>query len=265
MEYRSDVGWLGPATQRRLSKPLLPMPNLKAGTGAREPGIAGDVCYARNLAVTAVRFLSIRRPAITKITRELSCGRSSAVSTFARISEMSTLFEFVLVATGLDPNDDAFEDRLVNAGCDDATISFQRGLILLDFARHVDDMELALVSALANVRDAGAYVRGIEPSDLVSLAEIARRANMTRAAISNYFAGLRSADFPLPRARVTTDSPLWSWAEVAEWLYERERVDLATVEAAKLIAAVTAKLAPGPDEVCEQRLASAEARIGIAA
>jgi hypothetical protein len=178
---------------------------------------------------------------------------------------MSTLFEFVLIATGLDPEDDSFENRFIDAGCDDATISYQRGLILLDFARRANSMEVAIVSALENVRRAGASVRGIEPSDQVTLAEIARRAGMTRAAISNYFAGLRSSDFPLPRDRVTTDNPIWSWSEVAQWLYERERVDLVTVKAAKLIAAVSARLTPGGDEECEEKLVSAEAELGIAA
>jgi hypothetical protein len=178
---------------------------------------------------------------------------------------MSTLFEFVLIATGLDPEDDSFENRFIDAGCDDATISYQRGLILLDFARRANSMEVAIVSALENVRRAGASVRGIEPSDQVTLAEIARRAGMTRAAISNYFAGLRSSDFPLPRDRVTTDNPIWSWSEVAQWLYERERVDLVTVKAAKLIAAVSGRRTPGGDEECEEKLVSAEAELGIAA
>lgn len=178
---------------------------------------------------------------------------------------MNQVYEFVLIATGADPQDDAFEDRLINAGCDDATISFQRGLVILDFARRARNIEHALVSAVADVRRSGATVRGIEPSDLVSLAEIARRANMTRAAISNYFGGLRASGFPPPVDLVTTESPLWSWAEVAAWLQARERIDDATLDAARLIAAVSARLAPEKDMEAEVRLAEAEADCEIAA
>lgn len=170
---------------------------------------------------------------------------------------MIRLYEFVLIATGLDPEDDAFEDRLLNAGCDDATISYQRGLIMLDFARRSLSMERALTSSIANVQSSGAILRGVEPSDFVSLSEIARRANMTRAAISHYFAGTRASDFPLPITRVTTDSPLWSWAEVAEWLFHRDRVDQETVEAAKLIAALNASFLPDPDPCSLEKLEAA--------
>jgi hypothetical protein len=172
---------------------------------------------------------------------------------------MTRLYEFVLIATGLNPEDDAFEDRLLNAGCDDATISYQRGLILLDFARRSVSMERALMSSVADVSSSGAILRGVEPSDFVSLSEIARRANMTRAAISHYFAGTRASDFPLPLARVTTDSPLWSWAEVAEWLHRRDRVDQETLDTARLIAALNASYAPDPDPGSVERLAVAAA------
>lgn len=60
----------------------------------------------------------------------------------------------------------------------------------------------------------------IEPDSLVSLSEIAYRAGLTRQAISNYAAGKgkRALGFPRPVARITSESPLWDWPEVARWL-----------------------------------------------
>lgn len=130
------------------------------------------------------------------------------------------MFEFTIIASGPDPQADDFEDRFFEAGCDDATIVFTRGLIVLNFVRAAASLHDALASAVADVRAAGALVARIEPDSLVSLSDIAHRAGLTRQAISNYAAGKgkRATGFPRPVARVTTESPLWDWAEMAEWL-----------------------------------------------
>lgn len=133
-------------------------------------------------------------------------------------------YEFTLIASGLDPRADDFESRFFDAGCDDATVSFQKGHILVDFAREADSLEDAIASAVENARQAGATVDRIEPDPLVSLADMASRAEMSRAAMSNYFGGLRGTDFPAPKARVTTDSPLWDWADTSRWLFRNSRI-----------------------------------------
>ena len=155
-------------------------------------------------------------------------------------------YEFLVVAHGLDPDAGDFEDRLIEAGCDDATIAFQRGLILLDFSRAAPSFGEALWSAVRDVQESGATARRIEPDDLVSLADIARRAEMTRAAISNYFAGLRGEGFPVPIAKVATENPLWSWFEVAAWLHGRDRLSHEAMAQARLIAVMNERL--GSDE-----------------
>jgi hypothetical protein len=45
------------------------------------------------------------------------------------------VYEFSIVASGLNPQTDDFEARFYNAGCGDATVSFQKGHIIVDFAR----------------------------------------------------------------------------------------------------------------------------------
>lgn len=99
--------------------------------------------------------------------------------------------EFTIIASGPDPESDDFEDRFFEAGCDDATIGFSRGVTVLEFAREADNLASAINSAIEDVGKAGALVERIEPDWLVSLSDIAERANLTRAAITNYAKGDR--------------------------------------------------------------------------
>lgn len=144
-------------------------------------------------------------------------------------------FEFSVIASGIDHEADDFEDRFFEAGCDDATIGFSRGSIILHFAREAVSLNDAIQSAIGNVRAAGAHVDRIEPDHLVSLSEIAARSGLTRAAATNYAKGERGKGFPHPIARVTSESPLWDWVEVAEWLAERGNLRAREVEAAKVV------------------------------
>src|SRR5882757_6347372 len=116
-------------------------------------------------------------------------------------------FEFSIIASGLDPEADDFADRFFNAGCDDATILFQKGHIIVDFAREAGSIDAALCSAVECVEKAGAQVDRVEPDPLVSLSDIAARTGLTRAAITNYAKGSRGKNFPPPVAKVTSDSP----------------------------------------------------------
>ncbi len=134
-------------------------------------------------------------------------------------------FEFSIIASGLDPEAEDFADRFFIAGCDDATVSFQKGHIILDFARDAESLEEAIASAVENVSKAGATVDHVEPDPLVSLIEIAARSGLTRQAITNYVKGARGKDFPPPVARVTEESSLWDWATVARWMFENEKID----------------------------------------
>ena len=134
------------------------------------------------------------------------------------------MFEFSIIASGLDPQSDDFETRFYEAGCDDATVSFQKGHIILDFAREAESFDAALASAIENVTAAGASVERVEPDPLVSLSDIASRTGLTRAALTNYSKGNRAKDFPTPVARVTSDSPLWDWSAVAVWMFRHGKV-----------------------------------------
>ena len=154
-------------------------------------------------------------------------------------------FEFSIIATGISHEADDFEDRFFKAGCDDGTIAFARGVIILTFAREAGSLEAAIASAIENVRSAGAQVERIEPDSLVSLSEIAYRAGLTRQAISNYAAGKgkRALGFPRPVARITSESPLWDWPDVARWLSAKGVVSDGQVAEALVIQRANEELA----------------------
>lgn len=161
-------------------------------------------------------------------------------------------FEFAIVASGLDPEADNFFDRFYDAGCDDATIAFQKGHIILDFTREAETLEGAIASAIADVAKAGAKVERIEPDPLVSLSDMAARAGMTRAALTNYFKGHRAENFPAPVARVTTESPLWDWATVARWMYEQKKLPREAALEAEIVRQANEAIAKGEGRIGER-------------
>jgi len=143
--------------------------------------------------------------------------------------------EFAIIASGLDPRADDFEDRFFEAGCSDATLSFQKGAIILEFVREAETFSAAVISAFSDVISAGAKVERFEPDPLVNLSDIAARTGLSRAALSLYASGARAANFPAPTVRVTSDSPLWDWCLVSEWMYAHHKVDQEAVTRARLI------------------------------
>lgn len=133
-------------------------------------------------------------------------------------------FDFTIIASGLDPEAEDFEARFYDGACNDATVSYQNGHIILDFGRDAPSITEAIVTAVQDATAAGVTVERVEPDPLVSLSDMAARSGMGRAAMTNYSKGHRLDGFPAPIMRVTSPSPLWDWAEVAEWLYRKGRI-----------------------------------------
>ena len=92
--------------------------------------------------------------------------------------------DFTIIASGLDPHTSSYEDRLYEAGCDDATLSFQKGLVIAEFAREAATLSRAILSAIENMKAGGAVIERIEPDYLVSLSDIAERCALSKQAIS---------------------------------------------------------------------------------
>lgn len=154
-------------------------------------------------------------------------------------------YEFSVIASGLDPTAEDFEARFYDNGCDDALVSFQKGHIIIDFAREAESFVEAVISALENVAAAGAHIDRLEPDPLVSLSDIAHRAHLTRAAVTNYHKGLRCEGFPAPVARVTSDSPLWEWSSVAKWLACNNKLDRTVAVEAEVVRQANCAVAAG--------------------
>ena len=148
---------------------------------------------------------------------------------------MMKTHDFTIIASGLDPEAADFEDRFFEAGCDDATLSFQKGVIIAEFHREAVTFSAAVASAYEAVLRAGARVERIEPDHLVSLSEIAERSGLSRQAISLYTRAERGENFPGPVAKVTSKHPLWDWPEVAEWLFERGTLSREDVVEARIV------------------------------
>lgn len=143
--------------------------------------------------------------------------------------------EFTIVASGLHPDTDDIVNIFYEAGCDDAAISFQKGVLILEFDREAQSFSSAVISAFADVLKTGAKVERFEPDHLVSLADIAKRTGLSRSALTNYHQGERAENFPTPVARVTSESPLWDWCEVATWMHGRDKIGREEVIQARIV------------------------------
>jgi hypothetical protein len=97
------------------------------------------------------------------------------------------------------------------------------GSVYLDFDREAASFREAILSAIADVEKAsiGARVVRVEPDELVTMAEIARRSGRSRESVRQLVSGLRGpGDFPPPVASLKQRSPIWRWTEVSHWLRE---------------------------------------------
>jgi hypothetical protein len=124
--------------------------------------------------------------------------------------------EFALIVGGVTLTPEV-EDALFEAGCDDATLSVQYGLLYMDFSRNAPSLQAAIVSAIREVREAriGARVLRVDECDLVTPSEIARRIGRSRQLVAQYISGLRGpGGFPPPECHLTEGAPLWAWGAV---------------------------------------------------
>ncbi|MCX8957860.1 helix-turn-helix transcriptional regulator [Erwinia psidii] len=136
------------------------------------------------------------------------------------------LWNFTLVLSGVRSSTPKLEDALFTAGCDDALICFYGTAVYLEFDREAVTLNAAVSGAIGDIEGAGigARVESVD-STLVGLSDIAELANLSRQAIALLKDGTRgNGDFPNPIHRITGQSPLWSWAEVAEWLVASGRM-----------------------------------------
>lgn len=170
---------------------------------------------------------------------------------------MSKTYQFTLVLDGVDDKTENLEDKLYEAGCDDALINYKNGTVYLDFDRESDSLEHAILSAIKSVEssDLGAVILSVAPEHLVTLSDIAERMSMTKQAISLYVLGHRgTGDFPKPVLKISNKSPLWKWSSVAEWFYKQHKLDdRSIIEFAVIIEDINAALELRDKKALEHR------------
>ncbi len=149
---------------------------------------------------------------------------------------------FTLILSGVKSLDD-LEAGVYGAGCDDALVGMRSGIPYVAFDREAESLFAAIQSAIRDVRKAGLEIVRIEPDDLVSMSEIARRANQSRESVSKYVKGKRQAGgFPAPISGVTGNSMRWRWSEVARWLADKGQIEDAPAQDAAVVSKLNAAI-----------------------
>lgn len=119
-----------------------------------------------------------------------------------------------------DCNHDEIVERLGAAGCDDALIGVgQPGRIALEFTREADSAQVALVSALSDVKGAVPGAKLIEAApDFVGLTDVAQVIGVTRQNMRKLMVS-HAMSFPAPVHEGS--SSVWHLAEVMAWLRDK--------------------------------------------
>jgi hypothetical protein len=131
-------------------------------------------------------------------------------------------------------------DELFEAGCDDATFGTVDGVHYVEFDREAERLPDAVTSAISNIESVpGLRVARVEPDDLVTQAEIARKLGRSRESIRLLAAGKRGGSgFPSPVSHLRGQHRLWRWSDVAAWA----GADTTTIADASFVSAVNAAL-----------------------
>lgn len=125
------------------------------------------------------------------------------------------------------------EDRLFEAGCDDALVCSYNNTVYLEFDREAESAAYAIKSALDNIRSAGFKALVVEENGYATLSEMAERAGMSRQALSLYAQNKRGdGQFPTPVYGLSSKAALWFWPEVATWLYQKGKLAQAPYDVA---------------------------------
>jgi predicted DNA-binding transcriptional regulator AlpA len=152
-------------------------------------------------------------------------------------------YEFTLkFAIPGDLETETLEDRLFEAGCDDALAGLgQRGRLALNFARMANNAEAAIASAIEDVQAAEPRARLVEAGpDLVGMTEMADLFGFSRQNMRKLIQR-HTEDFPLPVHE--GQQSLWHLADVLDWFTSRQQrqTDPALREVARVGMAVNVR------------------------
>jgi len=142
-------------------------------------------------------------------------------------------YHFTIVVRDAHSSLAELEDQFFQAGCDDALLCSCNGTIYLEFDREADSAARAIQSALDSIRSLGFKDLIIEEQRFSTLSEMADRAGMSRQALSLYAQNKRGdGNFPRPMYGLSSKSAMYSWPEVAAWLFTHGKLAETDYEAA---------------------------------
>ncbi|WP_180102186.1 XRE family transcriptional regulator [Acinetobacter sp. YH12126] len=142
-------------------------------------------------------------------------------------------YHFTVVVRDARSDLSELEDKFFEAGCDDALLCTYNGTVYLEFDREAESAEFAIQSALENIQSLGYKDLIVEEKGFSTLAEMAERAGMTRQALSLYAQNKRGdGSFPKPMYGLASKSTMYSWPEVATWLFEQGKLNRSHYEVA---------------------------------
>ena len=119
-----------------------------------------------------------------------------------------------------DSDANALVERLGEAGCDDALVGIgQPGRMALEFTREAESAQVAVRSALADVKRAVPLAKLVEAvPDFVGLTDVAELVGVSRQAMRKLMLS-HAATFPAPVHEGSAS--IWHLAEVLCWLEEK--------------------------------------------
>ncbi|MCZ2342824.1 MAG: helix-turn-helix transcriptional regulator [Bacteroidales bacterium] len=154
-------------------------------------------------------------------------------------------YDFTLILAQPSELTDVMVDALFEAGCDDATPSVSYGRVWLEFSRSATSYKEAVLSAIRDVGDAGigAEVSQVDECRYVTQAETARRIGKSPQYIHQLITGKRGPGrFPPPACHLSEGVLLWSWCEVALWLFQNNIIPQDLYEQAEINHAINTVL-----------------------
>lgn len=127
------------------------------------------------------------------------------------------MYAISVVVTGFD-----MDSEFQNAGLEclsyDAIVSQTGGLTIIDADVTASSEVDAIVQLTTDLRSINVAVVRLDPM-LVSVSDIAERANVSRETARLWATGQRRANFPDP-VTIVGSSLFWVWSDVAEWARE---------------------------------------------
>lgn len=117
--------------------------------------------------------------------------QAKAVATKANIPGQPSTFTFTVVLDGVDELNDRIENKLAEAGCEDASPLLGAGVVFLKFDREAGSLSGAVASAIDDVEAAGYRIASIGIGDR-GMGEVREELSAWEAASDEDFAAFES-------------------------------------------------------------------------